>query len=85
MTHFTWATLITPASVAALFRWVVAMSKGTPSMVKRQKSTHIRCRRCGRHSYHKTKGVCAHCGYGATARIRKYRWSKRNRSMSERK
>ncbi|MEO2208372.1 MAG: 50S ribosomal protein L37e, partial [Candidatus Poseidoniia archaeon] len=23
------------------------MSKGTPSMGKRQKSTHIRCRRCG--------------------------------------
>jgi len=54
-------------------------------MGKRQKSTHIRCRRCGRHSYHKTKGVCSHCGYGATARIRKYRWSKRNHSMSERK
>jgi len=54
-------------------------------MGKRQKSTHIRCRRCGRHSYHKTKSVCSHCGYGATARIRKYRWSKRNRSMSERK
>ena len=32
-------------------------------MGKRQKSTHIRCRRCGKHSYHKTKGVCAHCGY----------------------
>ncbi|MDC0151715.1 50S ribosomal protein L37e, partial [bacterium] len=26
------------------------MSKGTPSMGKKQKSTHIRCRRCGRHS-----------------------------------
>ena len=56
------------------------MSKGTPSMGKRQKSTHIRCRRCGKHSYHKTKGVSAHCGYGATARMRKYRWSNSNRS-----
>ncbi|MBL11737.1 MAG: 50S ribosomal protein L37e [Euryarchaeota archaeon] len=57
------------------------MSKGTPSMGKRQKSTHIRCRRCGRHSFHKTKSICSSCGYGQTAKLRKYRWSKRNRSM----
>ncbi len=53
------------------------MSKGTPSMGKRQKSTHIRCRRCGNHSYHKTKSVCASCGYGATAKRRGYSWAKR--------
>ena len=29
------------------------MSKGTPSMGRRQKTTHIRCRRCGRNAYHK--------------------------------
>ena len=28
------------------------MSKGTPSMGKKNKKTHIRCRRCGRNSYH---------------------------------
>jgi large subunit ribosomal protein L37e len=61
------------------------MSKGTPSMGKRQKPTHIRCRRCGRHSYHKQKGQCAHCGYGNTSRLRKFRWSKRNRSMWQKK
>ncbi|MBT7938593.1 MAG: 50S ribosomal protein L37e, partial [Euryarchaeota archaeon] len=43
------------------------MSKGTPSMGKRQKTTHIRCRRCGRNAYHKQKSICASCGYGATA------------------
>ncbi|MAK78602.1 MAG: 50S ribosomal protein L37e [Euryarchaeota archaeon] len=52
------------------------MSKGTPSMGKRQKSTHIRCRRCGKHSYHKSKHVCASCGFGATARRRSYNWNK---------
>ncbi|MEC7502989.1 MAG: 50S ribosomal protein L37e [Candidatus Thermoplasmatota archaeon] len=57
------------------------MSKGTPSMGKRQKSTHIRCRRCGKHSFHKTKSICSSCGYGQTAKLRKYRWSKRNRTM----
>ncbi|MBJ60531.1 MAG: 50S ribosomal protein L37e [Euryarchaeota archaeon] len=55
------------------------MSKGTPSMGKRQKIVHFRCRRCGRHAYHKQKRVCSACGYGATARRRKYQWSKRNR------
>ena len=53
------------------------MSKGTPSMGRRQKTTHIRCRRCGRNAYHKQKGVCASCGYGATAKMRKYGWSKK--------
>lgn len=28
------------------------MSKGTPSMGKKNKKTHIRCRRCGRNTYH---------------------------------
>ncbi len=57
----------------------VGMSKGTPSMGKRQKSTHIRCRRCGKHSYHKQKKACASCGYGETARLRKFGWAKKNR------
>ena len=53
------------------------MAKGTPSMGKRQKTTHIRCRRCGRNSYHKQKGVCASCGYGATSKMRSYGWARR--------
>ncbi|MBL6743272.1 MAG: 50S ribosomal protein L37e [Candidatus Poseidonia sp.] len=54
------------------------MSKGTPSMGKRQKTTHIRCRRCGRNAYHKQKSVCASCGYGESSRIRKYNWAKKS-------
>ena len=59
------------------------MSKGTPSMGKMQKQTHIRCRRCGRYSYHKSKATCASYGFGKTARMRGYRWAKKNRRMTE--
>lgn len=55
------------------------MGKGTPAFGKRQKKTHIRCRRCGRHAYHARKAVCASCGFGETAKIRSYRWNKHNR------
>ena len=50
------------------------MSKGTPSMGKRNKKTHIRCRRCGRHSYNVRKKRCAHCGFGASSKMREYKW-----------
>jgi large subunit ribosomal protein L37e len=61
------------------------MSKGTPSMGKRQKPSHMRCRRCGRHSYHKQKRACASCGFNVTARMRGFRWNKRNRKMYQKK
>jgi large subunit ribosomal protein L37e len=54
------------------------MTKGTPSMGKMVKKTHIRCRRCGRRSYHVQKKRCASCGFGATARMRSYQWNKRS-------
>ena len=54
------------------------MSKGTPSMGKRQKKTHIICRRCGKHAYHARKRVCASCGFGSTARRRGYNWAKQH-------
>jgi len=51
------------------------MVKGTPSFGKRMgKTVHIRCRRCGRRSYHVRKKRCAACGYGASTRIRRYSW-----------
>ncbi|MCK4459838.1 MAG: 50S ribosomal protein L37e [Methanosarcinales archaeon] len=56
------------------------MSKGTPSMGKRQKKTHIRCRRCGSVSYHKRKKVCVSCGFGKTRKMRDYRWKEKGRS-----
>lgn len=51
------------------------MSKGTASQGKHGRaSNHIMCRRCGSHSYHKTRSVCASCGYGKTATKRSYNW-----------
>lgn len=51
------------------------MGKGTPAR-RGGKIVHIRCRRCGRHSYHRQKEVCASCGFGATARWRGFSWAK---------
>ena len=57
------------------------MTKGTPSMGKKSgKKSHIKCRRCGEHSYHIRKKKCSSCGYGATSTIRKYNWNKKNKA-----
>ncbi|MFW6110521.1 MAG: 50S ribosomal protein L37e [Thermoproteota archaeon] len=54
------------------------MGKGTPSFGKHSgKKVHIRCRRCGRRSYHITKKRCAACGYGETAKLKKNSWNNR--------
>jgi large subunit ribosomal protein L37e len=50
------------------------LTKGTPSMGKKHKPVHTRCRRCGRRSFHLQKGVCAACGFGRTRRIYAYSW-----------
>jgi large subunit ribosomal protein L37e len=50
------------------------MTKGTPSFGKHNKVKHIRCRRCGRPSYNKKTKVCAACHYGASSKIRNYKW-----------
>lgn len=50
------------------------MSKGTPSFGKRNKRLHIRCRRCGRNSFHAKHGYCAACGFGRTKKLRRYAW-----------
>jgi large subunit ribosomal protein L37e len=51
------------------------MSKGTPSK-KGGKRVHTICRRCGKHAYHIQKRVCASCGFGKFAKIRKYNWAR---------
>lgn len=49
------------------------MVKGTPTMGKRSTGKlHIACRRCGKISYHMKTGVCSSCGYGKSAKMRKY-------------
>ena len=53
------------------------MARGTPSMGKHsKKKTHIRCRRCGHHSYNVRAKYCSHCGYGRSPKMRKYSWAK---------
>ncbi|MGA2237676.1 MAG: 50S ribosomal protein L37e [Candidatus Bathyarchaeia archaeon] len=55
------------------------MGKGTPSFGLRGRGkTHIRCRRCGRHSYHIRKKKCAACGFGVSTKIRRYSWQNKN-------
>jgi len=40
------------------------MTKGNPSRGKRSGDrNHIKCRRCGRNSYHKQHGRCSSCGF----------------------
>jgi large subunit ribosomal protein L37e len=56
------------------------MTKGTSSHGKKSgKKTHIRCRRCGEHSYHIHKKRCASCGYGLGPKIRTYAWLKKKK------
>lgn len=43
-------------------------------MGKRNQKTHILCRRCGRHAYHASKGVCAACGFGDSKKLKKFSW-----------
>ncbi|RLI82604.1 MAG: 50S ribosomal protein L37e [Archaeoglobales archaeon] len=54
------------------------MSDGTASMGKRgRKRVHVKCRRCGKTSFHKRKGYCAHCGFGRSKKLRSYNWLKK--------
>ena len=57
------------------------MTKGTASMGQKSRGRNLvqRCRRCGKRSYHVRNKKCASCGYGDTAKLRKYNWqTKRN-------
>ncbi|HZX45168.1 MAG TPA: 50S ribosomal protein L37e [Candidatus Nanoarchaeia archaeon] len=54
------------------------MTKGTPSMGRKSgRRNMIHCRRCGKRTYHISKKKCSSCGYGRTARLRKYNWNKK--------
>ncbi|HID19895.1 MAG TPA: 50S ribosomal protein L37e [Methanophagales archaeon] len=50
------------------------MVKGTPSQGKRQKRSHIKCRRCGRISFGLHAKYCVACGFGKSRRVREYKW-----------
>jgi len=54
------------------------MVKGTASMGKKSgKVSLIKCRRCGKRTYHKTKKTCSSCGYGRSSKLRNYNWKKK--------
>ncbi len=64
------------------------MTKGTPSMGRKSGKRRFvqRCRRCGKRSFHvRGEKRCAFCGYGETAKLRRYNWqSKRKGKKSKR-
>lgn len=54
------------------------MVKGTPSQGKRQKRSHVTCRRCGSLSFSMHAKCCVACGFGRSSKQRKeYRWKER--------
>jgi large subunit ribosomal protein L37e len=52
--------------------------------IKKGKTVHIRCRRCGRRAYHIRNKECAACGYGDTAKLRKYSWARKDLQRTKR-
>ncbi|MDI9646652.1 MAG: 50S ribosomal protein L37e [Archaeoglobales archaeon] len=57
------------------------MSDGTAAMGRRnRKRVHVRCRRCGRNSFHVRKGYCAACGFGRSEKLRSYSWVNKKKS-----
>ncbi len=62
------------------------MGTGTAAMGERSgKKTHIHCRRCGKHTYHARKKECSSCGFGVSAKIRKYTWNTKRTTASGKK
>ncbi|MFV9676187.1 MAG: 50S ribosomal protein L37e [Methanosarcinales archaeon] len=54
------------------------MVKGTPSKGKRQKKSHLRCRRCGSRSFGIHAKYCVACAFGRSSKMRKaYGWGKK--------
>jgi len=47
---------------------------GKPSFGKRNKKVHVVCRRCNRHSLNLKTKICSACGFGKSAKLRKYAW-----------
>ena len=54
------------------------MVKGTPSMGRRIGIKHVRCRRCGKTSYHVRKKKCSYCGY-PDSKWRKFSWQSKTK------
>ena len=54
-------------------------------MGKRQKKTHILCRRCGKRARHIRTGICSACGFGKSKKVRKFSWQNKKGMGKSRK
>ncbi|MBN2101512.1 MAG: 50S ribosomal protein L37e [Candidatus Aenigmarchaeota archaeon] len=61
------------------------MTKGTPSMGKKNKKVHILCRRCGNATYHATHKECVKCGFGKSSKLKKQGFQNKTLSGARRK
>ncbi|NCO84875.1 MAG: 50S ribosomal protein L37e [Candidatus Huberarchaeum crystalense] len=61
------------------------MKQGPATFGSKHKATHKICRRCGEHSFHIAHGICAGCGFGKTAKIKKYSWQTKKKGGKVRK
>jgi len=59
-------------------------SKGTAAFGKRQKKTHIACRRCGKMTYHIRKKKCSSCGFGEGPKMRIFNWQNKKPTTRKR-
>lgn len=54
------------------------MVKGTASQGKRQKRSHMMCRRCGSVAFSMHAKYCVACGFGRSKKMRReYGWKER--------
>jgi large subunit ribosomal protein L37e len=53
------------------------MVKGTPSQGKRQKKSHITCRRCGNLAFSIHAHYCVACGFGKSSKMREFKWTEK--------
>ena len=44
----------------------------------------IRCRRCGKRSFHVRNKMCSSCGFGKSAKLRRYGWQTKWRGRTKR-
>ncbi len=62
------------------------MGKGTPSKGRKNKAaSHKTCRRCGRHSYHRSRRICSYCGFGRMKKWRNPSWKTRYHAFNGKK
>ena len=63
------------------------MTKGTYSMGKKsgKRTQVIRCRRCGKKTYHKSHKTCSSCGYGKSKKLRSYAWQNKTGTGNHKK